>query len=251
MQQIQKVLTLPTPDMLKKRSVKKAFRDMLQAVFREVTQQKNVPPCPLLKTKNSIKYVIFDFGGVFVTEGLRRAREIYEKKTGLEIKKKWDTEIKPIWRAFEKAEIAEGDFWKGFTQKINDPRFDAQEFRKLMNKNQKRNEEIAKIIRKLRKKGYVTALLTNNVKEWIEDYNKIDPLEKYFDVIVSSHEVKEVKPDPRIYEIMMERLGARPEECVFIDDKERNLVTARNLGMKTILFKSEGQVEKELTAFLK
>jgi putative hydrolase of the HAD superfamily len=36
--------------------------------------------------------------------------------------------------------------------------------------------------------------------------------------------------------MMLQRLGAKPEECLFIDDKERNLVTARSLGMKTILF---------------
>jgi putative hydrolase of the HAD superfamily len=185
---------------------------------------------------NGIKYVIFDFGGVYAREGLEIARRVYGKKIGVDIENAWHTRIKPIWNSFEKGEIAEEDFWKGLEHVLGCDKFDSAEFKGLFYKNQQKNEGLAAAISKLREKGYKTALLTNNAREWIEDWDRQDNLGRYFDVIVSSHEVKRVKPDPEIYNIMLQRLGAKPEECLFIDDKERNLVTARNLGMKTILF---------------
>ena len=43
-----------------------------------------------------------------------------------------------------------------------------------------------------------------------------------------------VKPDPRIYRLAADRLSLPIEECLFIDDKEPNVVAARELGMSTV-----------------
>ena len=209
-------------------------------------------PKPKLNLKTKIKYVIFDFGGVLVVEGLRSARRLYKEKTSIDIEKIWYTEIRPVWKALEKGEIAEGDFWKALNQlvKLRDPKFDVNEFKKIVFENQKYNPEVVSLIQELKAKGYVTALLTNNVKEWIEEWDRKDPLNQYFDVIVSSHEIKEIKPEPRIYQITLERLGAKPEECVFIDDKEKNIDTAMKLGMKGVVFKTSEQGIKEINEIL-
>jgi len=205
-----------------------------------------------IDSKTKIKYVIFDFGGVLVVEGMRAARRLYKEKTGIDIEKIWYTEVRSVWKSLEKGENADGDFWEALERlvKPRDSRFDVNEFKKIIFENQRYNLEVVSLIKKLKAKGYVTALLTNNVKEWIEEWDRNDPLNQYFDVVVSSHEVKEIKPEPRIYQITLERLGAKPEECVFIDDKEKNIDTAIKLGMKGVIFKTPEQGIKEINEIL-
>jgi HAD superfamily hydrolase (TIGR01509 family) len=68
----------------------------------------------------------------------------------------------------------------------------------------------------------------------------------YFRPLVLSHEVRILKPDRRIYEIFLEQLGLPAESCVFIDDQEACLATAREMGMQTILYRSLPELEGAL-----
>ena len=53
-----------------------------------------------------------------------------------------------------------------------------------------------------------------------------------------SGDLKMKKPDPRIFQLTLEKLGCPPEECVYIDDRRYNLEAAQALGMDTVLFNS-------------
>ena len=57
----------------------------------------------------------------------------------------------------------------------------------------------------------------------------------YFDTMIISGEVDVRKPDPGIYRIALASLGAAPEESLFVDDLEENLVAARRDGMACLL----------------
>ena len=59
---------------------------------------------------------------------------------------------------------------------------------------------------------------------------------KSFDQIIFSCDVGLRKPDPRIYEITLQKLKRDAGECVFIDDKKRNTDAAEKLGMKSFVF---------------
>lgn len=73
-------------------------------------------------------------------------------------------------------------------------------------------------------------------------------LEKFDGIIVSGME-KLVKPDPRLYRIFCERYGLAPEACVFIDDSDVNIASARRFGMHTIHFTGDTKaLRKELIA---
>ena len=239
-------------DRMKTKEQQKNFERLQDKARRKIFLNPLKENLAMQKQDSKIKYIIFDFGGVMVREGLGAARRIYKEKTGVDIEKIWYSDVRPKWKALEKSEIADGDFWKALEQivKQKDPTFNVDEFKEIMFRNQIYQQEVVKLILQLRAKGYVTALLTNNVKEWIEEWDRKDPLNQYFDVIVSSHEVKEIKPEPRIYQITLERLGAKPEECVFIDDKEKNIETARKLGMKGIVFKTDNQMRRELSELM-
>ena len=71
-----------------------------------------------------------------------------------------------------------------------------------------------------------------------------------FDAEVLSCDVGLKKPDPAIYQKALEAAECLAEECIFIDDKEVNLVPARSLGMTTILATSTNQIKRDLSELL-
>lgn len=71
-----------------------------------------------------------------------------------------------------------------------------------------------------------------------------------FDGIVVSGVEKVVKPDRKIYEILLERYSLKPEECVFIDDNQDNVDMAKVLGINAIRFDNIGNVKEHLETLL-
>lgn len=71
-----------------------------------------------------------------------------------------------------------------------------------------------------------------------------------FDGIVVSGVEKVVKPDRKIYEILLERYSLKPGECVFIDDNQDNVDMAKVLGINAIRFDNIGNVKEYLETLL-
>jgi 2-haloacid dehalogenase len=67
-----------------------------------------------------------------------------------------------------------------------------------------------------------------------------------FDEILLSGEVKLIKPEPEIFELFLQRIGKPANECLFIDDSEPNIITARKLGFDTVHFISPEHLKNEL-----
>jgi putative hydrolase of the HAD superfamily len=100
----------------------------------------------------------------------------------------------------------------------------------------------------LRQAGYLTAILSNMPSEklkfmeadgqfgWIKD----------FDVAVFSCEYLLVKPEPSIYRLCLQKLGAKPQECIFLDDVPENAEGARAVGINALVFRSPDQAAAEL-----
>jgi putative hydrolase of the HAD superfamily len=85
----------------------------------------------------------------------------------------------------------------------------------------------------------VVALITNNIKEFSDGWRAMIPVDELFEVIVDSSAVGIRKPNLRIYEMTLERLGVAPENAVFLDDAPGNIVAARAVGMHAILVEDE------------
>ncbi len=83
---------------------------------------------------------------------------------------------------------------------------------------------------------YRLAILSNDIAEWAAYLRGRHNLNRLFSAVVVSGEAGLRKPDPRIYELLLARLGARAEQCVFIDDRSPNLAAAAERGLKTIQF---------------
>ena len=100
-------------------------------------------------------------------------------------------------------------------------------------------------------KDYLIGIISNNSKEWGEDILKKNNIKDYFKIIIFSHEVGLAKPDKKIYELAFSKLkNISPQEILFIDDKEKSLIPAREEGWNTILFHSYEQLITDLKKFL-
>ncbi len=108
----------------------------------------------------------------------------------------------------------------------------------------KRNDELIDFIIKSRS-NYKTALLSN-VSAVIWNYYTPEMLNKLFDVQVLSYQEGMMKPDHRIYQLTCNRLGVQPDECVFTDDNQANVIAAREVGMHGIVFTDNKSYFEEL-----
>ncbi|CAB4685378.1 unannotated protein [freshwater metagenome] len=93
------------------------------------------------------------------------------------------------------------------------------------------NDEMVAFIHDLKSAGLPIAILTNNVREFREMWWPLMDFETVFDTIVDSHEVKMRKPNPDIYHLTMNRIGATPNRTAFLDDLRANVDAASALGM--------------------
>jgi len=102
------------------------------------------------------------------------------------------------------------------------------------------------VLRDLHAAGVRVLALTNWSAELFPvARDRFDFLELFEDIVVSGEE-RVAKPDPRIFEIVAERSGLSPGECVFVDDKPENVEAARAAGLDVIVFVDDGTLREQL-----
>jgi len=107
-----------------------------------------------------------------------------------------------------------------------------------------------KLLQELKEQGYSIFGLTNWSAETIQiAYRRFDFF-KLFDGIVVSGEEKLIKPDKRIYQVLLYRYKLKAEESVFIDDNADNIKAALELGFNAVLFDNIVNVRKQLATIL-
>jgi putative hydrolase of the HAD superfamily len=112
------------------------------------------------------------------------------------------------------------------------------------------NPRMIGYMRELRGRGYRLAICTNNIREWEERWRAKLPVDEIFDVVVDSSAVGSRKPEVRIYELTLTRLGVEPAAALFVDDLEVNCRAAEELGMPAVWFKETEQAIEEIEAAL-
>jgi len=100
----------------------------------------------------------------------------------------------------------------------------------------------------LKQRGILTAILSNigdtvlaNMQRELTWLNK-------FDVHIWSYQLRMAKPDEAIYRYTLKQLGTRPEDTLFIDDKQVNIDAAKAVGMKGMLFTDVDRLRADLIA---
>lgn len=102
------------------------------------------------------------------------------------------------------------------------------------------------ILRELKATGYPLYALSNWPAEKFRQVRHKFPFFEWFDDLLISGEVGLAKPDPRIFTLLLERIGRPARECIYIDDSAANVAVAQSLGFEPILFKSPLQLKEAL-----
>jgi len=196
------------------------------------------------KMKNGkIDTIIFDLGGVLVTEGHRRT--MYQKH-GLDF---GDREY-AAWQKYKVGEWTERQYFesaaKGTDLEGKEDEL-AMQFRELHGKAPA--ADAIEFLPKLKDLGYQMAMLSNHSTEWARLIVENLDLEQYFDPILISAEIALAKPDPAIYDYTLKAVDREPHQCAFIDDRIVNIEAARAKGIHSFHYESAEKLERELKEY--
>ncbi len=187
----------------------------------------------------SIEAVIFDLGGVVLGSPLHAIAD-YERDNGIPLgtinRVVVDTAPGGGWSRLERGEISMEAFFDAFEHDCAEAghSISARTMMGRIAETSMPRPAMLTAIGRIRERGLRTAALTNNWKPESKSESATPGLEPLFDVFVESSVEGLRKPDPRIYELVCDRLGVSPSAAVFLDDIGSNLKTARQLGMTTI-----------------
>lgn len=209
----------------------------------------------------AIDAVLWDYGGVFSAspfEAMGRLAESVgvapDRYVGL-IFGPYDRDDDHPWHRLERGEITLGDARDQILElgRAEGVEADLLHFISAMAKEGIGvRAEVVSLAREIKSSGTDTALVTNNIAEFREHWRKSIPIDELFHHVVDSSEVGLRKPDPRIFELALEKVGASdPGRAVFLDDYEGNVEAARRVGIHGILVTSDfGEALDELCALL-
>lgn len=193
-----------------------------------------------------IKNVIFDVGLVLVDfdwksvfEELGIAGAAFEAVAEA-------TVLSREWNEFDRGVMSDPDILAGFIAHAPEHEEQIRAFWSCMGKTIRTYPYSRNWLRGLEESGFHTYLLSNFPGELYRQSEAEMSFVREVSGALFSYTVKTVKPEPEIYRILMERYGLKAPECVFIDDRPVNLVTARELGMETIHFTGYEQAVEEL-----
>jgi putative hydrolase of the HAD superfamily len=100
----------------------------------------------------------------------------------------------------------------------------------------------------LKQRGILTAILSNMGDTVLANMQRELLWLDRFDVQVWSYQLRMAKPDLAIYEYVLKQLGTRPDETLFLDDKQVNIDAANAVGMRAVLFTDVDHLRADLMA---
>ena len=207
-----------------------------------------------------IEVVVSDFGGV-LTSPLIQSFMAFQDQTGITTEtlgKAMQAAAaaegeNPLF-AMERGEISETVFLEKLTVQL-EPLLghppEMHRFKEIYFEALQPNPEMIDLMRALKAAGYRMAMLTNNVQEWEPLWRSMLPVDEIFETVVDSGFVGCRKPESRIYELTLDRVGSPPaQRCLFVDDVEVNCEGARKAGMTAVHFQGNEQAIADIRAAL-
>lgn len=111
------------------------------------------------------------------------------------------------------------------------------------------NERLFEYIRDELAPHYKLGILSNAGANWLDKLFSPEQLQ-LFSVTALSYQTGFIKPDPRAYQVILDKLNATPEECLFIDDQERYCTAAKEMGFQAVVYASVNQLRSDLEQIL-
>ena len=194
--------------------------------------------------KRKIDAVLFDFGGVFTASPFITI-EAAGAELGVPVEQFAQVMFGPYsedtdhpWHRLERGEITLDDAAEKIRVLGKDQGIDFDPLKVLFSIGGGNGEQnpLVDRVRQLKKDGYQTAIITNNIAEFKDLWRALIPVDELFDLVVDSSTEGLRKPDPEMFRLALSRLGdIPPERSVFLDDYDSNVNAAVSLGIHGIL----------------
>ena len=203
-----------------------------------------------------IRAVLFDFGGVILSSPIDGFRA-YERAAGLPagfLQRLNSTDPDSnAWACMERGELDEPTFCARFEAEARTHGHAVDARVVLSQLSGQIRPELVAVIRALRPR-YRVACLTNNMPighgsamaRTPDLAAQIAEVMALFEHIIESWKIGARKPEPRFYQLALERLEIEPQQAVYLDDLGINLKPARAMGMTTIKVEDAQQALSEL-----
>ncbi len=192
----------------------------------------------------SIKSVIFDWGGVLIDDPAPGLMRYCAEALGVS-KENYMKAHSKFAEDFQKGLISEDAFWQRICSELNVPKPTGRSlWADAFKAAYVPREDMFSMAACLQENGYKTALLSNTEVAAMQYFYTFQY--NMFDVLVFSCAEGTRKPERKIYELTVERLGAQPGQSVFIDDKPEYINGAKQAGLNTILFENINQLKNTL-----
>jgi len=188
-----------------------------------------------------IKAILFDCFGVLVGKGFEFT---YSAAGGDPIKDK--AFIEGMFQKSNSGAIPEREFSLTISKKLG---LSLEEYHKIVRRVEAVNLPLFDLIEEELKPKYKIAMVSN-VNSGVIERKIPKDLRKVFDLEIISADVGFLKPDPKIFEITVSKLGVRYDETIFTDDRTNYLIPASDLGMRTILYTDFESFKQELAKIL-
>lgn len=195
---------------------------------------------------SKISAIFSDVGGVLLTNGWdREGRRRLTEKFHLDAED-FEGRHELVTTAFETGQLSL-DHYLERTAFYRPRSFTKQEVKDFMFAQSQGFPEALGLIERLARSGKYFLATLNNESNDLNLY-RIGRfgLRKYFSVFFSSCFLGVMKPDKAIYDLALSLTQRPPQECLFIDDRPLNLECARLHGMRTVLYESPTQLDRDL-----
>jgi putative hydrolase of the HAD superfamily len=192
----------------------------------------------------AIELIVFDMGHVFVDFEWDVVCQAFRERSGLSSEAFKEVLRQITTWGYETGHLNTVDLLKRFNEVLaghHQGRDGApgllreDEFHELWNLTFRENDIMAEILSSLKERFPLYLLSNTNESHWNYLTCKYN-VGRHFQELILSHEVQMAKPDPRIYELVLEKAGVAAQRCVFIDDLAVNVQAASGLGIQTIQF---------------
>ncbi|MCA9459359.1 MAG: HAD-IA family hydrolase [Nanoarchaeota archaeon] len=199
-----------------------------------------------MENQNSLKIntIVFDMLGVLLEDAYQHIFKEIEKTENI-TPNSFITQIRSDLDDTLKGKISELELFEKIIKKFNLKINPNELYQKVMEGFIK-IDGTWEILKKLKEKNYNLIILSNMSHNYVEEKMQKLELEKYFNEIYFSSEVGWKKPQIEFFEHILNKENLKSEECLFIDDKERNILTYEKIGIKGIIFENPKQLEIEL-----
>jgi epoxide hydrolase-like predicted phosphatase len=203
----------------------------------------------------TIKTILFDFGGVLYKLPTESEVEQLKMYLGLEktpaiLKMLTHPHGSGLMRKVFLGQVSEAAMWSHLAEEQNLTQDIVDKFKALAFSPRQLNRKMADFLAELHQ-SYQTAILSNAGDQTRHLIVDVFHLDQWVEEIIISAEEGLIKPDPAIYQVAMDRLGAQPASTLFLDDDQTNVQSASAVGMQTVQYQSDGQAMQDIRRLLK